>query len=99
MELIKSGEYEKIYSKSSSRFKEISPRNSFDEMVQKLKGLGPLNSYQLYQHQVGLLEGQLVIAMIYEANFGGKDYLVEISVGESGSDFVLEGLNLSQQEN
>lgn len=98
MENIKTGDYEKIYNQSSSRFKEISPRSAFDEMTQKLKSLGPLSSYQLYQHQVGLLDGQLVVAMVYEANFGGKDFFVEVNVGETPSGYVLEGLNLSQQD-
>ncbi len=98
MELIKAGDYEKIYARSSARFKEISPRSAFDDMSRKLKELGMLTSFQLYQHQVGLLEGQLVVAMVYEATFGGKEFFVEVSVGESESGFVLEGLNLSPQD-
>ncbi|MCS6904432.1 MAG: hypothetical protein RML72_00265 [Bacteroidia bacterium] len=95
MENLKAGNYNEIYNNASERFKNTTPKNQFDATIEKLRQLGNITSFQLYQHQVGLAQGKIVVVMIYEVNIGTKENYFEISMTEqSNNKFILEGIQL-----
>lgn len=95
LDALKAGNFNDVYNAASERFKEATPKTQFDAMIEKFRQMGSISAYQLYQHQVGLSQGKIVVVMIYEVTIGGKEHYFELSMTEqSANKFILEGLQL-----
>jgi hypothetical protein len=89
---IQSQAYDQLYQATSLRFKNSATRDNF---VNKLKELGRVSEFTLYQHQVGLIEGKLALVVLYEVKISSRQLLMELNFVQSESGFVLEGINVA----
>lgn len=92
MDVIKAKRKIQLYNLTSTRFKEYVPLAEFDSMVTQIF-LIDIKDYRMYQHQLGIIDGNEVVAVYYEIN--NKEGYLQLSFTKSGDFFELEGINYS----
>lgn len=95
MEKVKAGDWGALYDFSSSRFQQETPRAKFEELGEQFKQFGEVTDYELYTHQVGVMEDKLMVMAIYEVKVGGKTSAIQLLMTRFGNDFKLESINAS----
>jgi hypothetical protein len=86
-------QYDDIYRNASTLFKQVVPKNKYDEMVGQLRTAGKLEKYELAQHQVSFGQGRLMVAIIYKVTIGGKEAAAQLTMSQYGKEFLLDGFN------
>jgi hypothetical protein len=86
-------QYEDIYRNASTLFKQVVPKNKYDEMVGQLRTAGKLEKYELAQHQVSFAQGRLIVAIIYKVTIAGKEAAAQLTMSQYGKEFLLDGFN------
>lgn len=93
--LLKTGEHQKLYEMTSARFKEQTSWANFESAMKQLKQQGAIESSQLLEHEVGMIEHAIALAVIYELKVGGKPVYFQMTFTQKpDGGFVLEGMNL-----
>ena len=95
MEKVKAEDWGSIYEFSSARFKQQTPKSKFKELGNEFKQFGKVTDYSLYTHQVGVMEGKLMLVAIYELTVGGRQSAMQLLFTKFGDEFKLESINAS----
>ncbi len=93
--MLKTGEFQKLYDQTSSRFKEQTSWSQFETAVKQLQAQGNIESSQLLEHEVGLIDHAIALSVVYEVKIAAKTaYLQMTFTQKPDGSFILEGLNM-----
>mgnify|MGYP006287242095 CR=1 FL=1 len=66
VEKLMAGNYGQVYDGASSAFRQSVTKDKFTQTMQQISTLGGIAGWELYQHQVSLLEGNIAVIAVVE---------------------------------